>query len=231
MPKKSKEISNKKEASKPQPDALIKIAPGIPVNAESEADDKIEDAEEIVEENEVNENIDIDDIEAGEGVDIEDIEAEIDETNKKTRDDGEPEGEENEENEENAELYGDDTYEKKEPDETCLYNFAEQKDEDEEYEDYEIENDNEEIKEIIVKKEDRITKAILTKYERVRILGDRAKGLASGAKPMLLNVENLDPKTVAKMELQKGVIPFIIERKLPDGSIEHWKVNELKIVN
>ena len=84
---------------------------------------------------------------------------------------------------------------------------------------------------IIDRPEDRETKQVLTKYERVRILGDRAKQISLGAKPMLLNVDNLDPKEIARLELERGVIPFIIQKTLPDGTRERWKVSELKIIN
>lgn len=84
---------------------------------------------------------------------------------------------------------------------------------------------------IIVAPDDRITKPILTKYERVRILGDRCEQITLGAKVMLKNYEGLSPREIANQELKNGTIPFIIERHLPSGQIEQWKVNELMIVN
>ena len=84
---------------------------------------------------------------------------------------------------------------------------------------------------LIVDPLERETKPILTKYERVRILGDRAKQLSTGAKPMLLGVNNLNPIDIAKLELERGVLPFIIEKVLPCGRRERWKVSELQIIN
>jgi DNA-directed RNA polymerase subunit K/omega len=84
---------------------------------------------------------------------------------------------------------------------------------------------------LIVDPLERETKPILTKYERVRILGDRAKQLSTGAKPMLLGVNNLNPIDIAKLELERGVLPFIIEKVLPSGRRERWKVSELQIIN
>ena len=112
---------------------------------------------------------------------------------------------------------------------TCLYNFV-KKDDDEasEIED-EILNDDYNTTNII-KTTDRETKPVLTKYERVVVLGTRAKQLSLGAKPMLLNVENMSPIQIAKLELERGVIPFIIEKELPNGVKERWKINELKII-
>jgi DNA-directed RNA polymerase subunit K len=69
----------------------------------------------------------------------------------------------------------------------------------------------------------------MTIYERVRLLGDRAVQLATGAKPMIKNASSLDPKTIAKMELEKGLMPLCIIRTLPNGEKEKWKVSELKI--
>lgn len=119
-------------------------------------------------------------------------------------------------------------------DNTCLYKFAKKgmsdsDDDDDElvFEDDSLPNDPQQI----VKPEDRETKPILTKYERVRILGDRAKQLSLGAKPMLLNVDNINPKDVARLELERKVVPFIIERDMPGGKKERWYSHELKIEN
>lgn len=79
--------------------------------------------------------------------------------------------------------------------------------------------------------EDRITKAIMTKYERVRVLGDRRAQLTRGAKPMVKNTEGLTIREIADQEMKNGVIPFIIIRRLPSGRREMWKVSELKIGN
>ena len=77
----------------------------------------------------------------------------------------------------------------------------------------------------------RITKKYMTIYERVRVLGERAKQLSLGAKPLIKGVENMDPKVVARMELEKKVIPLIIIRTLPNGQKEKWRVSELEIIN
>jgi DNA-directed RNA polymerase subunit K/omega len=76
-----------------------------------------------------------------------------------------------------------------------------------------------------------MTKNYLTIYERVRILGERAKQLSLGAKALIKGAENLDPKVVARMELEKKIIPLIIIRTLPNGQKEKWKVSELEIIN
>jgi DNA-directed RNA polymerase subunit K/omega len=78
---------------------------------------------------------------------------------------------------------------------------------------------------------DRIPNYTLGKYERVRIIGERTSQLAQGAKPMLKgdHIQKLNPKVVAQLELEAGVMPLIIHRPMPDGKIEVWKVNELRL--
>ena len=83
--------------------------------------------------------------------------------------------------------------------------------------------------EIIIIKTGRLTKPYLTKYEKVRILGDRSRQLAQGAKPMIKNTTGLSHKEVALLELKNKVIPLIIERPIPNVGVEKWKLSELEI--
>ena len=115
-------------------------------------------------------------------------------------------------------------------DDDCLYKITKKKKTldielevgEDNFEDEEINKQN-----IYVKSEDRVTKPMLFEFERVRILGERATQISMGAKPMIKNVDNLDPKIVAKMELENKVIPLIIIRELPNGLMEKWKISEL----
>lgn len=79
----------------------------------------------------------------------------------------------------------------------------------------------------VLKGDNRITKPILTKYERVRILGERTKHISLGAKPMIKNTAGLSSRDIAKLELKHNVIPIIIVRPLPNGLVEEWKISEL----
>ena len=55
----------------------------------------------------------------------------------------------------------------------------------------------------------------LTKYEKTRIIGQRAKQINSGAKPFIQVPENIiDGYLIAEMELQQKRIPVIIRRPL-----------------
>ena len=89
-----------------------------------------------------------------------------------------------------------------------------------------INNDNK-----YINKANRITRATLFNYERVRLLSDRAAQLAAGAIPMIKDVSHLDVKVIAKLELESKKIPLYIEREIPGGKIEKWHVYELTNTN
>jgi len=75
------------------------------------------------------------------------------------------------------------------------------------------------------------TLPFLTKYERARVLGERAKQLNSGAKPFITVDENvIDGYLIAIKELEEKKIPFIIRRPLPNGASEYWKLKDLEIL-
>jgi len=81
---------------------------------------------------------------------------------------------------------------------------------------------------------DEIHKTIpfLTKYERTRIIGQRAKQINSGAKAFVKVPENvIDGYLVAELELAQKRIPFIIRRPLPGGGCEYWNLKDLEIVS
>ena len=71
----------------------------------------------------------------------------------------------------------------------------------------------------------------LTKYERARILGQRAKQINSGAKAFVKVPENvIDGYLIAELELAQKRIPFIIRRPIPGGGCEYWKLKDLEII-
>ena len=69
----------------------------------------------------------------------------------------------------------------------------------------------------------------LTKYERTRILGQRAKQINSDS-PIFVKVPEhvIDGYLIAELELQQKRIPFIIRRPLPNGGSEYWNVKDLE---
>ena len=67
---------------------------------------------------------------------------------------------------------------------------------------------------------DRKTIPILSKYERTRVVGERAIQISMGSPP-LVEVGNLEnPVDIAEKELREKKIPYIIKRVLPNGLIE-----------
>ena len=72
----------------------------------------------------------------------------------------------------------------------------------------------------------------ITKYERTRILGQRAKQINAGATPFVKVPENvIDGYLVAELELLQKRIPFIIQRPLPNGGCEYWNVKDLENIS
>lgn len=72
----------------------------------------------------------------------------------------------------------------------------------------------------------------LTKYERARILGQRAKQINAGAPPFIKVPENvIDGYIVAEIELKEKRIPFIVRRPLPNGGSEYWSLKDLEDIS
>lgn len=78
-----------------------------------------------------------------------------------------------------------------------------------------------------VSKENRLSSNRLTKYEMVRILGERCKQLTMGAKPLVKNYKDLSYDRIAEEEFIRNMIPFKIKRPLPNGKFEIWTLDEL----
>jgi DNA-directed RNA polymerase I, II, and III subunit RPABC2 len=73
------------------------------------------------------------------------------------------------------------------------------------------------------------TVPFITKYEKARILGERAKQLNSGAKPFVeVEPSMMDGYLIALKEFEEKKIPFILKRPLPNGGCEYWKVKDLE---
>lgn len=76
------------------------------------------------------------------------------------------------------------------------------------------------------------TAPILSKFEKTRVLGLRAKQINEGAKPFVeMNQNNYDGYIIACQELNEKKIPFIIRRPMPNGASEYWRLKDLEILN
>ena len=75
------------------------------------------------------------------------------------------------------------------------------------------------------------TLPIMTKYEKTRILGQRAKQINDGAVPFIKVPEGvIDGYLIALRELEEKKIPFIIRRPLPNRGSEYWYVEDLEVI-
>lgn len=65
----------------------------------------------------------------------------------------------------------------------------------------------------------------LTKFEKVRILGNRADQISRGAPP-LVDITGLKTAlAIAEKELEKLLIPVIVKRTYPDGSVREFPLS------
>jgi hypothetical protein len=75
------------------------------------------------------------------------------------------------------------------------------------------------------------TLPFITKYEKARILGERAKQINAGAKAFVSIPENMiDGYLIALREYEEKKIPFILKRPLPNGAMEYWKLKDLEFL-
>jgi DNA-directed RNA polymerase I, II, and III subunit RPABC2 len=80
---------------------------------------------------------------------------------------------------------------------------------------------------------DRMHKTLpfVTRYEKARVLGERAKQINAGAKPFIEISDSLiDGYLIALKEFEQKKIPFIVRRPLPNGGSEYWKLRDLEIL-
>lgn len=75
------------------------------------------------------------------------------------------------------------------------------------------------------------TLPILTRYEKAKIIGIRAKQINNGAQVFIDVPHNMiEGLTIAEKELEAKKVPFIIRRPLPNGGSEYWKVSDLEML-
>jgi DNA-directed RNA polymerase subunit K/omega len=81
------------------------------------------------------------------------------------------------------------------------------------------------------------TTPIITKYEFAKILGQRMEQLARGA-PSLIDASKINFgskvnhekfREIAENEIKQRVLPFMIQRNLPNGNVEYWRLVDMII--
>ena len=78
-------------------------------------------------------------------------------------------------------------------------------------------------------KNERTTRPYITKFEKAKIIGVRAEQLAVGAKANIQVPEYLsDVRKIAENEFYAKKIPFIVRRRLPDGTFEYFRLTDFK---
>ena len=74
------------------------------------------------------------------------------------------------------------------------------------------------------------TTYFLTKYEKTRLLGQRATQISCGAPP-LVDIGDLDDSLmIAEKELMEKKIPLKIKRFYPNGKIEEIPIAQMEIL-
>lgn len=162
-----------------------------------------------VEEEEVDEDDD-DSLSDGEEVDEDDEENDEEDEDDEEDDDGE-ENEEEDDNENKKESEEENIdFEHKTEDKQSVYNKL-----------------NVIYKDGVIDDPNHKTTPFMTRYEYTNILSARCKMLTHGARPFVQVFEGDNIKDIAKRELKEKKIPFIIQRPIPNGTFEYWRVKDL----
>ena len=75
------------------------------------------------------------------------------------------------------------------------------------------------------------TLPFITKYEKAKVLGERAKQINAGAEAFVeLGDEIVDGYLIAMAEFEQKKIPMIIRRPLPNGGSEFWRLADLEVL-
>jgi DNA-directed RNA polymerase subunit K/omega len=78
-------------------------------------------------------------------------------------------------------------------------------------------------------RKDYISNPKLNKYEKTKIVFERAQQLATGSISFLSNPETYhNVQDIAMEELNQKKIPIIIERPVPNG-VEYWKLEDCNL--
>lgn len=97
----------------------------------------------------------------------------------------------------------------------------------------EIEEEEEPIEEkkgpTIVPHNLRKSSPVMTKFEYSYLISQRAMAIENNSPLMIPETVYIHSIDIAKEETDKGVNPIIIQRVMPDGSLEEWPSSELRL--
>jgi DNA-directed RNA polymerase I, II, and III subunit RPABC2 len=69
----------------------------------------------------------------------------------------------------------------------------------------------------------------ITRYEKARVLGERAKQINCGATPFVeVDPTVIDGYLIALKEYESKKIPFIIKRPISNCGVEYWHLEDLE---
>lgn len=74
------------------------------------------------------------------------------------------------------------------------------------------------------------TRNILSKYEKAKIIGVRLEQIARGAIPNVPKDKYTNIRDVVAAEFDQHLIPLIVVRRLPDGTKEYWKLEDMVVL-
>ena len=75
------------------------------------------------------------------------------------------------------------------------------------------------------------TLPFITKYEKAKLLGERATQINAGATPFVeVDQSIIDGYLIALAEFEQKKIPMIIRRPLPNNQSEYWRLEDLEIL-
>ena len=79
-------------------------------------------------------------------------------------------------------------------------------------------------------KQKNISRPYLTKFEKTKVISERAQQISNGSKTLLKNPQAYNsPYEMALEELRQRKIPFIIKRPVAN-KFEYWKLEDLHIL-
>lgn len=74
-----------------------------------------------------------------------------------------------------------------------------------------------------------LTSRVATVYEQAALIGQRAEYLSFDASSTLPHLAHMEPLALAERELHAGVLPMLVRRELPNGTVEEIHASKLQL--